>query len=203
MLVDHRPYDAVRGSIACRVTPPRVHRRGDEAPAGDVLRPAFLDDRPRSVPEGELLAHVVFAGMPMPEVNETITLADGTALAPDLWFEYYEVAVEYEGGQHQDDRDQYVADIDRYAAYRRNRVDYELVTKELMRSPKAAVRGCTPPSWQGGTRVRRPTSRARGRCSSCASQTSYASSALREVQRRSRYDEGPGEAPRALVVVDQ
>jgi hypothetical protein len=100
----------------------------------------FLDDRPRSVPEGELLAYVVFAGMPTPEVNETITLADGTRLTPDQWFEDYDVAVEYEGGQHQDDREQYVADIDRYAAYRRNRVDYELVTKELMRSPRATVR---------------------------------------------------------------
>lgn len=100
----------------------------------------FLDDRPRSVPEAELLAYVVFAGLPTPQVNETITLADGTELAPDLWFEDYEVAVEYEGGQHQNDRGQYVADIDRYAAYRRNRVDYEQVTKELMRSPKATVR---------------------------------------------------------------
>lgn len=100
----------------------------------------LLDDRPRSLPEGELLAYVVFAGLPVPEVNETITLADGTELAPDQWFEDYEVAVEYEGGQHQDDRGQYVADIDRYAAYRRNRVDYEQVTKELMRSPKATVR---------------------------------------------------------------
>ncbi|WP_374458160.1 hypothetical protein [Nocardioides sp.] len=100
----------------------------------------FLDDRPRSVPEGELLAYVVFSGLPTPEVNETISLADGTELAPDLWFEHYEIAVEYEGGQHQDDRGQYVADIDRYAAYRRNRVDYEQVTKELMRSPKATVR---------------------------------------------------------------
>lgn len=100
----------------------------------------LLDDRPRSLPEGELLAYVVFAGLPIPEVNETITLADGTELTPDHWFEDYEVAVEYEGGQHQDDRGQYVADIDRYAAYRRNRVDYEQVTKELMRSPKATVR---------------------------------------------------------------
>lgn len=100
----------------------------------------FLDDRPRSIPEAELLAYVVFAGLPTPEVNETIRLADGTELAPDLWFVDYEVAVEYEGGQHQDDRGQYVADIDRYAAYRRNRVDYEQVTKELMRSPKATVR---------------------------------------------------------------
>ena len=33
-----------------------------------------------------------------------------------------------------------VDDIDRYAAYRRNHVPYEQVTKERMRSPKATVR---------------------------------------------------------------
>ncbi|MDR7251595.1 hypothetical protein J2X46_000567 [Nocardioides sp. BE266] len=100
----------------------------------------FLDDRCRSMPEAELLAYVVFAGLPIPEVNETVILADGTELAPDEWFEDYEFAVEYEGSQHQEDRGQYTADIDRYAAYRRNHVDYELVTKELMRSPKTTVR---------------------------------------------------------------
>jgi hypothetical protein len=100
----------------------------------------FLDARPRSIPEAELLAYVVFSGLVIPEVNEPTVLRDGTELTPDLWFDDYESAVEYEGGQHQEDRDQYVADIDRYAAYRRNKVDYELVTKELMRSPKATVR---------------------------------------------------------------
>jgi hypothetical protein len=78
--------------------------------------------------------------MPRPDVNATIALADGTLLAPDLWFAQLEVAVEYEGSHHQEDRAQYNADIDRYAAYRRNEVPYEQVTKERMRSPKAAVR---------------------------------------------------------------
>lgn len=83
---------------------------------------------------------VVFAGLPLPEVNRTVTLPDGTELTPDQWFGTWRFAVEYEGGQHQDDRGQYVADIDRYAAYRRNDVAYEQVTKELMRSPRTAVR---------------------------------------------------------------
>ena len=100
----------------------------------------FLDDRTRSIPEAEQLAYVLFAGLPVPEVNALVTLPDGTALTPDLWFEDYGLAVEYEGGQHADDRGQYVADIDRYGAYRRNGVAYEQVTKEHARSPKATVR---------------------------------------------------------------
>lgn len=100
----------------------------------------FLDDRCRSIPEAELLAYVTFSGIAIPEVNQEVELADGTVLTPDLWFAAQELAVEYEGGHHQDDRPQYLADIDRYAAYRRSSTAYEQVTKELMRSPKATVR---------------------------------------------------------------
>lgn len=90
--------------------------------------------------EAELLTYVVFAGLPMPDVNVSIEVATGVELTPDLRFADYEQVVEYEGSQHQDDRGQYVADIDRYALYRRHHVPYELVTKERMRSPKATVR---------------------------------------------------------------
>ena len=100
----------------------------------------FLDGRCRSLPEAELLAYVVSAGLPIPEVNETIELAPGLEVTPDQWYVSYEVAIEYEGSQHQEDRGQYNADIDRYAAYRRHKVAYELITKERMRSPKATVR---------------------------------------------------------------
>jgi hypothetical protein len=100
----------------------------------------FLDDRCRSMPEAELLAYVVFASLPMPEVNCAVEVGDGVELTPDLWFADYAFAVEYEGSQHQEDRAQYNADIDRYAAFRRAGIDYELVTKERMRSPKATVR---------------------------------------------------------------
>ena len=100
----------------------------------------FLHDRCRSMPEAALVAFVVFAGLPMPEVNVAIEVAPGVELTPDLRFADYEQVVEYEGTQHQDDRGQYVADIDRYALYRRHDVPYELVTKERMRSPKDTVR---------------------------------------------------------------
>lgn len=100
----------------------------------------FLEGRCRSMAEAALVAYVVFSGLPMPDVNVTIEVAPGVELTPDLRFAGYGQVVEYEGGQHQDDRAQYVADIDRYALYRRHDVPYELVTKERMRSPKATVR---------------------------------------------------------------
>lgn len=100
----------------------------------------FLDGRCRSLPESELLTYLVFAGLPIPEVNETIELAPGIELTPDQWYVPYGVAVEYEGSQHQEDRGQYNADIDRYATYRRHQVAYELITKERLRLPKATVR---------------------------------------------------------------
>ncbi|MBL0748708.1 hypothetical protein [Nocardioides baculatus] len=100
----------------------------------------FLDDRCRSMTEAELLALFVFAGLPMPEVNVALEVAPGIELTPDFRFGQYQQVVEYEGGQHQDDRGQYVADIDRYALYRRHGVPYAQITKERMRSPKATVR---------------------------------------------------------------
>lgn len=99
-----------------------------------------LDARCRSLPEAELLALVRFAGLPEPAVNAPILLEEGLEVIPDLWYEDRRCAVEYEGGQHQEDRAQYTGDIDRYAAYRREGIGYELVTKELMRNPRATVR---------------------------------------------------------------
>lgn len=100
----------------------------------------LLDGRCRSLPEAELLAYVVCAGLPAPTVNEKIEIAPGVELTPDQWYVPFLLAVEYEGSQHQEDRGQYNADIDRYAAYRRHGVEYELITKERMRSPRATVR---------------------------------------------------------------
>jgi hypothetical protein len=100
----------------------------------------FLDGRCRSLPEAELLTYVVAAGLPMPEVNHEVEVAPGVVLTPDQWFSPYEFALEYEGSQHQEERGQYNADIDRYTLYRRHGIGYEQVTKERLRSPKATVR---------------------------------------------------------------
>lgn len=98
-----------------------------------------LTDRCRSMPEAELLAYVVTARLSPPRVNEEVEIAPGVRVTPDLWFGSQRVAAEYEGSQHQEDRRQYNADIDRYAAYRRHDVAYELVTRERMRTPRRAV----------------------------------------------------------------
>jgi hypothetical protein len=98
-----------------------------------------LDARCRSLPEAELLALMRFAGLPEPEVNAPVVLPDGTGVTPDVWYPVWRRAVEYEGSQHQEDRAQYTDDIDRYAAFRRAGIDYELVTKELMRTPRVVI----------------------------------------------------------------
>jgi hypothetical protein len=100
----------------------------------------YLTDRCRSMPEAELLTYVVAARLTPPEVNVEVEIAPGVRVTPDLWFRPLRAAAEYEGSQHQEDRAQYNADIDRYAAYRRHEVAYELVTRERLRMPKTAVR---------------------------------------------------------------
>jgi len=100
----------------------------------------LLTHRCRSSPEAELRAYVVAACLPAPEVNTTVEIAPGLVVTPDEWWGDFTAAVEYEGTQHQEERGQYIADIDRYAAYRRCGVAYELVTKERLRSPTSVVR---------------------------------------------------------------
>lgn len=100
----------------------------------------WLDARCRSMPEAELLTLVRWSGLEEPEVNLTVHLDPTTFVTPDLWWHRPEVAVEYEGAQHQEDRGQYNSDIDRYAAYRRHHTSYVQVTKERLRSRRATVR---------------------------------------------------------------
>ena len=100
----------------------------------------YLTDRCRSMPEAELLAYVVACRLTSPEVNLEVEIAPGVRVTPDLWFGAQRAAAEYEGSHHQKDRAQYNADIDRYAAYRRHDVAYELVTKERLRTPRTTMR---------------------------------------------------------------
>lgn len=94
----------------------------------------------RSLKESELRAILEFAGLPAPEPNGPIELGPTDVVHGDLWFARWRTAVEYEGGQHQQDRGQYVADIDRYARYRHHNIHYVQITKERLRSPRAVVR---------------------------------------------------------------
>jgi hypothetical protein len=83
---------------------------------------------------------VSFAGLPCPTANAPIDLGGGTTVHGDLWLPACRCVIEYEGEQHQRERGQYVADIDRYALYRRHDVHYVQVTKELLGQPRALVR---------------------------------------------------------------
>lgn len=98
-----------------------------------------LDGRCRSLPEAEVLSLIRFSGLPEPEVNQPMDVGDGEVLTPDFWYTGYRCLVEYEGGQHQEDREQYVIDIERYSVYRRLGMPYELLTKEKLRNPRVAV----------------------------------------------------------------
>ena len=126
-----------------------------------------LEGRCRSIPEAKLFAYLVFASLPVPEVNRPLRLDDGVELMPDLWFEDHGLVVEYEGSQHQDDRAQYTPTS---TATRSTGA----TTCPTSRSPRS---GCdhprprsgwsTPRSPQRGTTGRRRTSVTSGsRCSS-------------------------------------
>lgn len=110
---------------------------------------AFLNGDCRSMAEAELVAMLAFAGLPEPEVNRSLELGD-VILTPDLSWEIYRRVVEYEGAQHQQDRGQYNADIDRYATYREHNIGYRQITKERMRSPKSVVRQIHDDLVEGG-----------------------------------------------------
>lgn len=125
--------DLGRLDLLCRTEP---WREGVEQARWVVL---LLDARSRSVPESHVRLFYQAAGLPRPEVNVTIDVA-GTLLTPDWWWRLFRVASEYEGGQHQTQRGQYVADIDRYQLYRQASIGYRQITKELRSNPRAMVR---------------------------------------------------------------
>jgi hypothetical protein len=99
-----------------------------------------LDGEARSLPESETRAVLTFAGLPRPDVNRLLQLDEGVVVMGDLLFGMWRTLVEYEGSQHQEERQQYTDDIDRYAIMRRHGMRYLQVTKEKLRRPKSLVR---------------------------------------------------------------
>ncbi|WP_244930565.1 hypothetical protein [Nocardioides sp. W7] len=100
-----------------------------------------LDGRARSLPESETRAVLVFAGLPAPEVNVAVDVGEDVGVIGDLLYRPYRVLVEYEGRQHQEDRDQYNSDLARYALLRDAAADYGYVqvTHEKLRHAKTLV----------------------------------------------------------------
>jgi hypothetical protein len=98
-----------------------------------------LDGDSWSLKESETRGVLTFAGLPRPECNQPLELL-GVTIRPDLLYRHWLVGVEYEGGQHQRDRDQYVADLSRYELYRAAGHPYVQVTDERLQSPRQMVR---------------------------------------------------------------
>ena len=93
----------------------------------------------RSIKESETRAVLAFAGLPAPEVNAPIDLEDDIVVIGDLVYRKWRVVVEYEGAHHQQDRQQYVADLGRYALMRAGNVRYVQVTHETLTHAKTLV----------------------------------------------------------------
>lgn len=81
---------------------------------------------------------LVAAGLPRPESNLGFELG-GERVIGDLVYRKWLVFVEYEGAHHQEDRGQYVSDLDRYALLRRHHIGYVQVTRESLRHARAMV----------------------------------------------------------------
>lgn len=99
----------------------------------------MLVDRSRSLPESKLRLQLQAAGIEGLEVNARLRPESGRWLEIDLLLPRIRAAVEYEGSHHQEDRGQYLTDIDRHAELRAMKLHYVLVTKERMRNPRGMV----------------------------------------------------------------
>jgi len=97
-----------------------------------------LDGRSRSLPESELRVLLEASGLTAPEPNLGLDLG-GERVLGDLVYRRWRTVVEYEGAHHQLERGQYVADIDRYALFRRHDLGYVQVTKEKLSRPRQSV----------------------------------------------------------------
>lgn len=98
-----------------------------------------LDARSRSLMESEMRAILSFAGLPLPGVNVAVDVGEDVEVIGDLVYREWGTVVEYEGSQHQEDRDIYNADLDRYGLIRDSEHRYVQVTKERIRRPRILV----------------------------------------------------------------
>jgi hypothetical protein len=98
-----------------------------------------LDPRSRSLKESEMRAVLEFAGLPRPEVNVAVDVQENVKVIGDLVYRDVGLVVEYEGVQHQEERSQYLSDVDRYALLRGAGLRYVQATKERLGRPKTLV----------------------------------------------------------------
>ncbi len=104
-----------------------------------VFALGHLDGRARSVKESETRALLTASGLPDPVPNHPVDLGDDATAIGDLVYVEQGLVVEFEGRHHQQDRGQYVRDIERYALFRAHGVPYLQVTREALARPRTLV----------------------------------------------------------------
>lgn len=98
-----------------------------------------LDPRARSLKESETRAVLTFAGLPRPEVNVGVDVNEDVEVIGDLVYPLWDLVVEYEGVDHQEDRSVYVGDLGRYSLLRGAQIRYVQVTHEKLRHARTLV----------------------------------------------------------------
>ena len=119
------------------------------------LREALIWIRPGvdSPRETDLRLLIVRAGLPEPEVNAVILSRTGVKLATgDLVYRRYRVLLEYDGGQHRTDENQYHWDVDRLDALMEEKWRVVRINKSHLRNPPEVIRRVTVALTSGGWR---------------------------------------------------
>ncbi|GAA2149956.1 hypothetical protein GCM10009844_30270 [Nocardioides koreensis] len=98
-----------------------------------------LDARARSLKESETRSVLEFSGLQPPDVNTSVPVGENVTVIGDLVYRRWRTVVEYEGSQHQEEREQYVADLDRYALMRGAQITYVQVTHEKLAHARTLV----------------------------------------------------------------
>jgi hypothetical protein len=98
-----------------------------------------LDRRSRSLKESEMRAILEASGLPKAEPNHPIVFGEDARAFGDLVYVEHGLVVEFQGGHHQEDRGQYVADIERFALFRDYGVPYIEVTRESLARPSTLI----------------------------------------------------------------
>lgn len=98
-----------------------------------------LEPRSRSLKESETRAVLTFSGLPRPLSNCPVPVGEDVEIIGDLWYPEWRVLVEYEGGQHQEERAVYLSDLDRYDLVRHAEIRYVQVTKERLAHARTLV----------------------------------------------------------------
>lgn len=72
---------------------------------------------PLSRPESLVRVAMVTAGLPEPELNPPVRMADGSTRHPDIAYSVIRFGIEYEGDGHRTDRERFRRDIERKEAF--------------------------------------------------------------------------------------